>query len=344
MTKFVSHIMYNIFTLINKRGCRYVKIYIDILFAVNFMIDSILIYATAVITKFRIHIVRLIIAAIVSAVYGTIMFFPSVKFMYSAVFKLIFTSIFVIFTFKTFSFKKFFKTLLIFYFVSFIFAGALFAVIFLTNSGRALGAVLSNGELYLNLNIGVLCTVTFFSYIGIIMFTKICIRNYSHERVLKDAVIKFNNEEISITGLIDTGCGICDPISGKPAILIEQGCIADNSLFEFSAGYNNNLYESIKGKMRIIPFSSVGCEYGYLNAFLADSIEIEDSELYIPNEVTVGIVKFKLSDDGLYNAIFNPDIFEKREENYRGNAKKICKLFKNKIIFFKAKIKGSERN
>ena len=321
------------------------KIYVDILFAVNFMIDSILIYAVAVVTKFRIHILRLITAAAVSALYGTIMFFPDIEFIYSAVFKLIFSAVLVICTFKTYNFKRFFKTLLIFYFVSFIFAGAVFCVIFLTNSGRVLGAVLSNGELYLNLNIWVLCSVTALSYLGIILFTKICIRNYSHERVLKDAVIKFGGEEIRIKGLIDTGCEICDPISGKPAILIEEECIADKSLFELNKDIDNdNLYESIKEKMRIIPFSSIGCEYGYLNAFVADSIETFDDELYIPSRVTVGIAKFKLSDDGLYNAIFNPDVFEKREEKSRGNVKKIYGLFKGKVIFFKAKIKGSKWN
>ncbi len=67
-------------------------------------------------------------------------------------------------------------------------------------------------------------------------------------------------------------------------------------------------------RMKMIPFSSLGRQNGMLIGFKPDKIRIlGENETEIYNAV-IGIYNFKLSKDGVYNALLSPDIFESKME------------------------------
>lgn len=317
-------------------------VYVDVLFGVNFIIDTLLIYATAFIARSEIHIARILASAAGAAIYSVIMFFPNMSFIFGGALKFIFSVILIMFAFKTYRIKRIIKLVFIFYMMTFIFGGAVFGVFFLTNSGQKFGAMLSNGELYLNLNVGILIALSVLIYLGILCLTKIFRRNYSRDRVLKKVRLKAFGEQINVTALLDTGCELCDPITNKAAMIIESSVLPKRVLDTLYNDTADKLYEisneldaeAFKCGVRYLPFSSIGCEKGFIKAFVAEEIELVDDEYYISDKPSVGIVEFSLTEDGLYSAIINPDMLEKREENKSGYVKRISKFFKDKGLFF----------
>ena len=124
-------------------------VYIDILFIVNLIINYILLWTTAKVSKCRASSLRLIIGSALGALYAVVIFFPKFEIYYTAIAKFIFSMLLVAVTFNIERVARFIKVLSILYVVSFAFGGAALALFYFTNIGAFLGVFLSNGVIYL---------------------------------------------------------------------------------------------------------------------------------------------------------------------------------------------------
>ncbi len=113
-------------------------IYIDIIFLENLFMNFIILYATSIILKAPIKIIRTLISATVGSIYAIIAYMSFLQ-IYSNIFlKIILSVCMVYIAYNPKNIKSFFKELIIFYLTSFTFGGVSFALLYFINPQKIL--------------------------------------------------------------------------------------------------------------------------------------------------------------------------------------------------------------
>ena len=292
-------------------------IYIDVLFAVNLLINYILLRACCVFTALKLSKLRVVFGAFLGACYAVLIFFPDFSVLYSTICKLLISMLLVAASFPFYSIKSYIKALLIFYMVSFGFGGCVLGVFYFSDIGARLGAVYSNGIFYFNLPWTILALSGTLFYICVKLFGLFS-NKISHSKNLKKKLyISYNNNTAEITALLDTGNSLIDPISLSPVIIAEYKSVKNLFDEEIRNGLDRIGQENITWIMsevaqkglsaRLIPFSSLGKENGMLLGFVPDRAEIrDDCGVRVLEKCVVGLYEKNLSKDRSYGALFNP--------------------------------------
>lgn len=109
-----------------------------------------------------------------------------------------------------------------------------------------------------------------------------------------------NGQMCSLTGLVDTGNGLREPISGKPV------CLMEREVFE-------SLYPKGREGLRMIPFRSVGCPKGILPGYPVPELIIEeDGRKTGHKQVYIGISDNVLSVQGGYQILLHPALCKEK--------------------------------
>ncbi len=269
--------------------------YIDILFLLNFLMNSATIFATSLFLKVKLHIIRLLLSSALCALYASVMFFPQISFMYSTIFKILFWLLTVRLSFPADNIVGLFKNAVVFFSVNLIFGGFLFALIFATDFGTTMGAVISNGIIYLNISPGIILLSAFLACAIVFTISFIKKQKLEYARRVIDVQIFFNGKNTTVKALCDTGCNLREPISGAPALIISPETASELLPSDFPK--NNRRY-------RILPFCTVDNSNSFMHGFIPDKILLENTEIL---HSVVGISNTKLAD---YSAILNPELLE----------------------------------
>ena len=106
-----------------------------------------------------------------------------------------------------------------------------------------------------------------------------------------------NDKVYQVRGLIDTGNGLRDPISGQPVSVLEQKMA-------------KKLLEEKKEKnFRYVPYRTIGKTKGVLPVFRVDRMCIHrNTEQWIETPL-IGISEEEISAKGEYEMILNPNLF-----------------------------------
>ena len=107
-----------------------ITIYIDIIFLENLIMNSIIIYATAIILKIKPRIIRLIISSIIGSIYAIVLYITEIKIYTSIILKIILAIIMVYVAFNPENARKMWKQVAIFYLTSFVFGGVTLYLIY----------------------------------------------------------------------------------------------------------------------------------------------------------------------------------------------------------------------
>lgn len=284
-------------------------VYIDILFLINFIMNSLIIYSTSIILKQHVHIFRLVLSASILAVYATVMFFPQLSIIYSVFFKVLILFLAVLIAFPAKRPVVIVKNTVVFFASNLVFGGMAFALIFFTDFGLATGAVISNGEIYLNISTGTLAFSAALAYVVIYILSYIRKNIFHREQLIMNLCITFEGKTITTRALADTGCMAIDPMTQAQAIILSYNAAKQLALEEFFTAINRNFSGQDDEKYikvyRVIPYKTIGTS-GVMNAFVPDSVEINGMPI---KNVVIGIAKDDLSENADFEAVFNPDIY-----------------------------------
>lgn len=294
-------------------------VYLDIIWALNFMFDSLLLYLTAIILKREVRLWRVFAGGLIGSVIILLVFTPLNAYSGHPITKLLFSAAMV---FTAFGFKRlryFLKGLMTFYFATFLIGGSLIGVHyfikfdFQLSSSVMLASVKGFGDPISWL----------FVLLGFPLawhFSKRNIEGIEMTKIQYDSLVQvlivIEEKEYRFIGLIDSGNQLYDPISKMPVMFIS---IKDR-LEQFPqeiikiAGNPEELIlgnESIGGewehKMRVIPCKVVGQEHQLIIAFKPDRIVLEKENEII--EAERGLVSFslqQLSADDAFQCIVHP--------------------------------------
>jgi len=127
--------------------------------------------------------------------------------------------------------------------------------------------------------------------------------------------IQFGEEVRQVTGLIDTGNRLRDPLTRSPVILLELDSLIDlvpDTLVRlveekrWEEGVSELSPEWIT-RVRLIPYRAAGVAGEMMLAIKPDQVEIlEEDRWHKVDKVLIGIDVGRLSSDGTYQAIIHP--------------------------------------
>lgn len=294
----------------------FVTVYADILFLINFAINFPVLYMTGKTARLHPPLWRLTVGALLGAVYAVLMFFPRLSFGYSAVAKILFSLLTVAVTFNIRGVRLYIKTVGFFYLVTFCLGGSVMALFYFTGAGIRLGAVVKNGVLYMNLPWKTLLLSVGISYCILAVGWRFLQNRLSRENMIRKVGIFWDGREVWLDALLDTGNALCEPFSGAPVIIAEYQrllpVLPPELLAAFSEGelkVEKITDETIRGRIRIIPFSSLGKEHGMLIGFRPDgALLLENEQMKDTGDVIVGIYTKQLAGDRRYEALLPPQI------------------------------------
>lgn len=299
-----------------------VTIYLDFIWALNFLFDFILLILTSLFVKRESQLRRLIFGAfIASLIVPLTIIFPNYPF--STFFGKIIYSLFIVlcaFPFKSLS--SFLHTLFSFYFISFIVGGGLIGVHYLINNPISM---INNSLVTFNKGYGDpiswLFVLICFPFIA--LFTKRRFEKHTIEKVKYDQLypvfITINDVKREAIGYMDSGNQLVDPLTNYPVI------IADKSLLMHWFNHNewlkieelSNTLDHVhipkrwKGKINLVPYRTIQGENKILIAIKPEVVSITSERTKISTKkVFIGIHFSNLSKDKSYNCLLQPRLFQ----------------------------------
>ena len=285
-------------------------IYVDVLFFLNIIINFIVIASTSFFSARELNIKRVLAASAFGALYSTIIFFPELNAINVLLLKIAVSFAIVLIAFKFVNFTAYFRLVIIFYTINFIYGGGMYAFYRFTHLGSKMN--FSNGEFYIDLPLWIiiLLSIVFYLIVKRLSF-------YIKEKTLKDKIVRikitFNDKSTELNALIDSGNSLYDPISSLPVMIAEKDSI--NKIINCSDLFSNNTSDFFsnfrKNKLRIIPYRDATGNKGSIYAFKPSSITATSSDIEL-SDMMVGIVENRLSPTKEYTALLHATSISRR--------------------------------
>ncbi len=245
------------------------EIYADVLICLNLFVNFLLLQAVRAITKYRVPLWRQILAAGVGAVCSLYIFAPALPAAVELLVRLGISCLVILCFAGRCPLSHFLRSLAIFYGVSFVYAGLMFALWILF---KPAGMSVHNGVVYFAVSPVVLVASTLICYLllkGINRFF-----DASHREKLCEIRLFLDDRVERLTALADTGHGLRDTLSDAPVVVVgrEAGerLFGRETVLAAAAGPPSGAYAL---RYRVIPYRSVGGG-GLLPAFRCDKMEI----------------------------------------------------------------------
>ncbi|MBQ9757881.1 MAG: sigma-E processing peptidase SpoIIGA [Clostridia bacterium] len=295
-------------------------VYLDMLFLMNFLMDTLVLFGTAFLIKNSLHIWRIVLSASLSSLYSTVMFFPQISFLFSVAFKCIFLFFAVWIAFPANSLRTLLKNAVMFFATNLIFGGIIFLLIFTTDFGTSAHAFVSNGEIYFDISSKTLIFSIILAYLVIYSISYIKKQNLKILAKQVEITVYFDSSKITLKSLCDTGCTLRDPISNFPALIISQK--AAKQLFPkllLDAIKKNQIPPGFETKLRILPFSTLGNSLKIMYGIIPDKVFIKNQEI---KNVIVAISTTDFEKKSGFSGILNPDMLD-FENNENSNAQNL---------------------
>ena len=295
-------------------------VYLDIVFLENVLMNYIIIFATGIVIRADIKRWKIFIASIIGAIYTIVMYINIIPIYSNFLMKLILSIALVYIAYKPKTPRRLIKDLCIFYFVSFVFGGCVFALMYLLQPQMV---QIRNGVFIGAYPMKVAIIGGIISFCFVQLSFKIVKTRLNKKDMLHAVQITINNKTVNVTALLDTGNLLKDPITGFPVIVVEHRVLDKivpeqilknlNKIIggEIDELTNNVEFSNTISRFRMIPFSSLGKQNGLLLGIKADNVNIELNEkTECINNVIVGIYDKSFTKNGTYSAIFGLDILE----------------------------------
>ncbi|MCG0274715.1 MAG: sigma-E processing peptidase SpoIIGA [Thermosediminibacteraceae bacterium] len=293
-------------------------VYLDIVFFINFLMNLTILWLVKLILKLNTGKLKFTIAALLGNLFLLEIFFPSGAFLKTVPGKLLMSILMVLTAFFPLTFSEFIKALGFFYFVSFMVGGGAFALFYLItiNGGFTESLLVNNISVpWWILLVSCAFLFVFFKYMWPMIY-----RILFRDSFVVPITVFFGKQHFKIKALIDTGNDLRDPISNDPVIIVEYSALEEllpremkkyigkgtGELENMTAAVLNSEWAT---RLRIIPFTSIGKNKGLMIGFKPDRVLIEQSsKVYEIKNVVLGIYHRKLSPQGNYRALLNPEL------------------------------------
>ena len=292
-------------------------IYIDIIFLENFILNSIILYATSIILKIKPKIIRVMTSSVIGSIYAIITYVTEISIYTSATSKAVLAIIMVYLAFNPQNIKKMWKQVAIFYLTSFVFGGVTLYLIYYIKPQEVF---IKNGIFVGEYILKVIILGAIVAFVTITISLKIIKTKINPKDMYCKIRIKLNEKIIETKAMIDTGNLAKEPITNTPVVIVEstllEGVLPNkilNNMEKILGGdlseFSEEMQEKYISKLRWIPFSSLGKQNGMLLGIQAEKIEVEaEDEKKTSNNIIIGIYDKSLTKRGEYRALIGIEL------------------------------------
>jgi stage II sporulation protein GA (sporulation sigma-E factor processing peptidase) len=131
--------------------------------------------------------------------------------------------------------------------------------------------------------------------------------------------IKWDDREIKVNALLDTGNRLIEPLTKAPVIILEISQVKSylpDELYSVAEriqqgdyDFDERLSDTWRERFRILPFQSIGAAHGMLAGFKADWIMVVRGEVEVETRnAVIALYPRTLSPEGAFHALISPDL------------------------------------
>jgi stage II sporulation protein GA (sporulation sigma-E factor processing peptidase) len=296
-----------------------VKVYLDVIWALNLLFDTFLLYLAAIILKRQVKLWRLAAGGAIGSVLIILSITPFHAAAGHPAGKLLFSILMVLAAFGYKRMRFFLKALMTFYVTTFLLGGTLTGVHYFIQFDMDLAS-----DVAMNHIKGFGDPVSWlFVLLGFPLawhFSRRNIEQFEMTKIqydsLADVEVKFMEMDFNIRGLIDSGNQLYDPISKQPVMILSITHCLDRTPTEIKKIAENpdcvlsgdgQFSQQLENRMRIIPCKVVGQEHQLIIAFNPDQIMITTEDgIYRAEKSLISFTAQELSADGSFQCIIHP--------------------------------------
>lgn len=259
----------------------YYELYVDVLFLVNFMMDYLLLLLVRRMLKCTATHLNVCIGALTGAGLTCVIIVLPIPYgwMKFILFYLLVNTCMIVVGLKIKQISSFVKAMILLYIGAFLMGGILGYV----------RQYIKIGSLFFGIAV-----LGYYVALGIWNF--IVYLQKMHAYICKVELYMGGNV-CHVTGLVDTGNSLKDPVTGKPVCILDR----ETAKEFFDAG---NV-----GKLRYIPYHSIGKADGVLMAVQIDRMHVQGKDGGWILEPLIAISEEQISGTGEYQMILNPNLF-----------------------------------
>ncbi|WP_128895104.1 sigma-E processing peptidase SpoIIGA [Longirhabdus pacifica] len=304
-------------------------VYVDIIFILNLLINTLTLQTTAWIQKKKVKPWRLFAAAAFGAAYVVMMFVPQLSFLFTFFIKMIFSIFMCWIAFGFQQFIIFIRLFIAFYIVNFVAAGGIFGVyFFLYSQHDVINGLLytSSGGFTVHFQLGfIFVCIVLFVVLKLFTSHSTASKKIQHVSDLSYTMsLHVYNDKITCRGLLDTGNRLFDPITKTPVMIAEAFLFQSIFPTSFLEGMKSNpgdewmqmehLEPDLQQILRLVPYRGIHHGTQFMIVIKPEKvvIHIEDDirkDIEISN-VLIGLKGEQLSNDRSYQAIIHPDMMD----------------------------------
>lgn len=290
--------------------------YVEDLLALNFMMNTILLFLTAKLAGRTANHFRILAGGLFASLYCLVIFLPQGRIATSWMVKLLMSLFIVALTFRPQRVVELLRLCGAFFLASFFLAGAIFSVHFFSSTP----VVIQGGVFYISpprpgvFFAGILVTFLLLGFIW--QFGE---KQRQRTTLRYSLLLRAGGQEVRIMSLVDTGNSLRDPLSGKALCIAGSGAVLPLLPVELRTAYTRGedpvealggLNETLVGNVGVVPYRSLE-NAGMLVTFRLDEMALkEGTRLHILQDIPVAITSRALSLDGDVEFLLHPEILE----------------------------------
>jgi stage II sporulation protein GA (sporulation sigma-E factor processing peptidase) len=290
--------------------------YVEYVFAENFFIDFILLYITGNLLKRNIIYKRLAAASAIGALYVIIAVYAGMGFTASVAVKFSISVLMLAVAYDIRGKIANARLIICFYTVTLIMVGIIYGLY-----------CLEFDEFSVNMTMFSM----FIGFAALKMFFKETKHAMDKQDYMRTITITLNEKTKTIKAFIDTGNELCEPMTGKPVVVVSMGCIseligeeASKEIKKFylsgSENYHNLFLEENNNlKLRAIKYNTISCKGKTMICVVPDNVTITCSNSIISADAVIGIYPQEISENEDYEALLFKKLLdwecEKENEN-----------------------------
>ncbi|QCJ41978.1 sigma-E processing peptidase SpoIIGA [Bacillus sp. S3] len=294
-------------------------VYLDVIWALNFLFDSLLLYLTAIFLKRRIRLWRLFAGGFIGSLIILLSFTPLNVYSSHPIAKLFCSIVMVLITFGYKRLAFFLKALMTLYVSTFLIGGALMgAHYFIQYDPELTAKVLMSSVKGFGDPISWLFVLIGFPVAW--HFARKNVEGMEMTKIQFEQIVtvrlNIDTESLVFKGLVDSGNQLYDPLSKLPVMFVSiknQLDAIPESIRKLAEGPDplimgsQDLPAEWQNRMRIVPFRVVGKDHQLIVAIKPDLIIIEQGGVqYLCDKGLVSFTLQQLSADDAFECIVHP--------------------------------------
>lgn len=264
-------------------------IYVDRLFLLDLSIDYCLLLLSGRVSGVVLRRGRYLIGATLGAAYAVILLLPGMQWLGSTVMKLILGLLMALIAYGCEA--RFWRCAGVFFAVSALFGGAVFAASILAEAEPLGGVFVSVTLRTLALSFGV-CY-----FVVMQLFQRKAVKA---ARTVQTVEITYRGKSVALRALRDTGNSLHDPTVGREVLVTEREALLPLLPQNLPADPASALLQLTDAKgWKLLSCRTVGADSALLLCFLPDTVTVDGK----PEDLLIGIANHRLSDDGSYQGL-----------------------------------------